>query len=116
MKPTFRYTVAFLLCAALPALAQDHHAMGMSSGAPALSGQYAFATISDIVKALKADASTDWSKVNLEALRQHLIDMDDVILRSTVVSRRVTGGLQMDVTGTGRTSAAIRRMVGSHAH
>ena len=68
------------------------------------------------MKILKADATTDWSKVNLEALRQHLIDMDDVTMRANVVKRTVPGGLQMDITGTGRTAAAIKRMVTSHAH
>ena len=90
-------------------------AMAPKSG-PTAGGQYAFATLSEIVKLLKADATTDWSKVNLEALRQHLIDMDDVIMRANVVKRNVAGGLQMDITGTGRTAVAIKRMVTAHAH
>ena len=106
------------LVAAPPASAQmDHHARPAAAGsAPTAAGQYAFATISEIVRILKADSSTDWSKVTLEALRQHLIDMDDVMIRATVVQRQVPGGLQMDITGTGRTAAAIKRMVTSHAH
>jgi len=63
---------------------------------------------------LEADPSTDWSKVNVEALRQHLIDMDNVTMRSEVAQRAVPGGIQMDVTGTGRTLLAIRRMAMSH--
>lgn len=101
------------------ALAQQHeHAMGSpaAKAGPTAGGQYAFATISEIVKILKADPATDWSKVNLEALRQHLIDMDDVTMRAAVVKRNVPGGLQMDITGTGRTAAAIKRMVTAHAH
>ena len=81
---------------------------------PTSSGQAAFAAISEVVRMLEADPKTDWSKVNIEALRQHLIDMDDVTLRSEVVQRPVDGGLQMDVTGAGRTTLAIRRMAAEH--
>ena len=82
-----------------------------ASGSP---GQSAFGAIRDVVRALESDPKTDWSKVNLEALRQHLIDMDDVTMRSEVAQRPIAGGLQMDITGTGRTTLAIRRMVTSH--
>lgn len=82
---------------------------------PTLPGQDAFGAIQEIVRILEADPNTDWSKVDLERLRQHLIDMHDVTLRSSVKPERVPGGLAMDVTGVGRTAAAIRRMVGPHA-
>ena len=58
----------------------------MAATAPAQPGQGAFAAIQEIVGILEADSSTDWSKVNIEALRQHLIDMDNVTLRSEVKS------------------------------
>ena len=45
---------------------------------PTMPGQDAFGAIQEIVRILEADPKTDWSKVNLEALRQHLIDMKDV--------------------------------------
>jgi hypothetical protein len=119
MKTLLRLFAVYL-CLAGSARGQAHEGHASASAAlPALSGlagQYAFATISDIVRQLKADSTTDWSKVNLEALRQHLIDMDDVILRAAVARRTVAGGLQMDITGTGRTAAAIKRMVGAHVH
>jgi hypothetical protein len=67
------------------------------------------------VRLLEADAATDWSKVNLEALRQHLIDMNDVTLRSAAVQAEVPGGARFDVTGEGRTTGAIRRMLTSHS-
>ena len=35
-------------------------------------GQDAFAAIQEIVEILAADPKTDWSKVNIDALRQHL--------------------------------------------
>ncbi|MBP6773996.1 MAG: hypothetical protein KA154_13435 [Gemmatimonadaceae bacterium] len=95
------------------------HTPGMEhASGPALptqGGQSAFAAVSEIVKLLESDPKTDWSKVNLEALRQHLIDMDAVTLRARVKQSTVTRGLSMDVTGDAPVAAAIRRMVGAHA-
>ncbi len=81
---------------------------------PTLPGQDAFGAIQEIVRILEADPATGWSPVNLERLRQHLIDMNDVTLRSEVKSAVAPGGLAMDVTSAGRTEQAIRRMVVPH--
>ena len=109
-----------LLLAPLGAGAQqmDHsahaqHAAGV--GAPTLLGQDAYAAIAEIVRLLDADPTTDWSKVNVEALRQHLRDMQEVTLRSAVLQRDVPGGFTADVTGDARTAAAIGRMLVAHA-
>lgn len=85
-----------------------------SATLPTLPGQAAFGAIAEIVGILKADPTTAWSKVNLEALRQHLIDMNDVTMRAAVTQQAVPGGFEADVTGTGQTVGAIRRMLGSH--
>ena len=87
----------------------------MSGQLPTAAGQAAFAAIADVVRVLKADSTTDWSKVDLEALRQHLIDMDDVTLRSTVQRRSVAGGVELDVTGSGRAADAIKRVLSMHS-
>ena len=65
------------------ASATDHasHSGAASSGAIP-SGQAAYATMAAIVAMLEADSTTDWSKVNIEALRQHLIVMNEVTLRA----------------------------------
>lgn len=120
--------LAFALCAS-PALAQtpgqamDHsHHAGMQHGGmqnagpmPTLPGQDAFGTIQEIVGILEADPHTDWSKVSIERLREHLVDMHEVTLRAASAGTPVDGGLRMAVTGTGRTLDAIRRMVPAHA-
>jgi hypothetical protein len=96
------------------------HEPGMSHepvaavGMPTRAGQEAFATIAEIVRLLDADSRTDWSKVDLEALREHLRDMDDVTLRADVRATPVAGGAVFDVQGAGRVRAAIRRMALSH--
>jgi hypothetical protein len=99
--------------------AMDHaaHLTALSRCAgqvPTLPGQAAFGAITEVVQILKADPKTDWSKVNIEALRQHLIDMDEVTMHSTVSQRNVPGGIQVDATGSGRGAEAIKRMLLSH--
>lgn len=64
---------------------------------------------------LLADPSTNWSKVDVDALRQHLIDMDEVTMRATVQKEPIDHGLRMVVTGEGRTREAIQRMLPAHA-
>ena len=81
---------------------------------PTRAGQEAFATIAEIVRLLDADSTTDWSKVDLEALREHLRDMDDVTMRADIRATPVPGGATFDVQGTGRVREAIRRMALSH--
>jgi hypothetical protein len=89
--------------------------MQQRAGVPRMPGQDAFGAIAEIVQMLDADPNTDWTKVNLERLRQHLIDMNEVVLRAQVTQTPVPGGLAMDITGTGRTEQAIRAMVVPHA-
>jgi hypothetical protein len=90
---------------------------GMQAGAatPTLPGQDAFGAIQEIVRILEADPKTDWSKVDFEGLRQHLIDMNEVTLKAEVGATPIDGGLAVAVTGSGRTLAAIQRMIPAHA-
>ena len=82
---------------------------------PVQPGQSAFAAIQEIVEILEADPKTDWSKVDIEALRRHLIDMNNVTLAAEVKSAPVDGGMQYVVTGSGSVLGSIRRMVTAHA-
>src|SRR4051812_37279922 len=124
---------AGLLAAAVPAalsqtapapMPMDGHAHGVMHQPPAvpapgatptMPGQDAFGAIQEIVRILEADSSTDWSKVNLAALREHLIDINEVTLKAAAAQHPVEGGLEVAVTGSGRTLEAIRRMVPAHA-
>lgn len=94
-----------------------HHGAPQPSAAalPTEAGQDAFGTIQEIVRLLSADPATDWSKVNLEALRSHLIDMNEVTLNAQVSAKNIENGLQVAVTGAGRTMTAIRNMAPAHA-
>jgi len=110
---------------ATPDMTEYHHRMmmethgkrsgAMGSAVPLMPGQDAFGAIQEIVARLDADPQTDWSKVDLEGLRQHLIDMNEVTLKANASATQIEGGLAISVTGSGRTLAAIQRMVTAHA-
>ena len=109
---------AVLLAAGLfapAAQAQMDHSAHSAMTAPSPAGQDAYATIAAVIAALEADSTTDWSKVNIEALRQHLVVMNDVTLNARAVQTSVAGGARMDVTGDGRVAGAIRAMLHAHA-
>ena len=91
------------------------HGTPGSTGWPTQPGQDAFGAVQEIVGILEADPATDWSKVNLDALRVHLIDMNEVALHADAAAERIDGGIRVAVTGTGRTLAAIQRMLPEHA-
>ena len=120
-----RAVVCVLLLSASPAVAQqmNHDMMnGMSRGSmmgmpamPAEAGQSAFAAIQEIVTILRSDPQTDWFKVDIEALRQHLIDMNNVTLQAKVEAREDAGRMRFVVTGDGPVGDSIRRMVLAHA-
>jgi hypothetical protein len=95
----------------------QHGKMGTQSGVagqPTMPGQEAFGTIQEVVQILEADPATDWSKVNIAALREHLIDMNEVTLRAVATERALENGVEIAVTGEGRTLEAIRRMIPAH--
>ena len=79
-------------------------------------GQSAFAAIAELVGILSADPATDWSKVSIDALREHLLDMQQVTLATTVQREKISsGGYAFNVSGEGRVIAAIQRMVPAHS-
>ncbi|MEQ1785384.1 MAG: hypothetical protein ABMA14_28895 [Hyphomonadaceae bacterium] len=101
---------------ALPARAQPPHDRGnqvqdRESGAPHEMGQAAFAAIQEVVTLLRADPATAWETVNIDALRQHLIDMDNVILHAAVSTTVRDGAVAFDVSGQGAVRDSIQRMV-----
>jgi hypothetical protein len=95
--------------------AMPMHMRGAMASLPTQPGQDALGAVQEIVGMLEADPTTDWSKVNLDALRVHLIDMNEVALHADAAVERIDGGIRVAVTGTGRTLAAIQRMLPEHA-
>ena len=96
----------------------DHMSKGEhreGDGRPTEAGQAAFAATQEIVQILDTDPQTDWSKVDIEALRQHLIDMSNVTLAAEVRSEQIDDGMRFTVTGEGAVRDSIRRMTSAHA-
>lgn len=121
-------SLAIILATASPGLAQMTHTDGMNhngmagmalqgiGGSPLFEGgQSAFTAIAEVVNILRADPNTDWASVDINALRDHLRDMDIVTVDSTVASSDIEAGLRFEVTGEGEVTDAIRRMAHAHA-
>ncbi len=95
----------------------DHMKMGHANPAftPKQPGQDAFAAIQEIVEVLEADPQTDWTKVDIDALRRHLIDMSNVTLLAVVSREPLGDGMRFTVTGSDPVVVSIRRMITAHA-
>lgn len=113
------------VCAALPvspAQAQsppppDHAHHNAKNTAPLTApGNDAFAAIQEVVDKLLADPNTDWRRVNLEALRQHLIDMHNFTLNVEVTAQKpIDGGIEFTVKPTTPSAApSLARLLSAH--
>ena len=92
-----------------------HHAHHGGHLLPTEPGESVFATVQEIMALLEADPATDWSRVDIDALREHLIDMDLAATRARVQREAVPGGLRVTASGDARTLAALGRMIPAHA-
>jgi hypothetical protein len=116
---------AALLAASTVAQAMQDHAMphaDMAKVAPQApaelheTGQAEFAAIAEATRALEAAPDTDWSKADIDALRAHLVDMDNVTVRSRVVTAAVPNGARFSVTSAdAQVRESIGRMVRLHS-
>jgi hypothetical protein len=122
-----RQIIAAILFAALggasPMQAAERHAMNHAGqhemqgpGAGLVEpGQGAFGAIAEIVALLEADPETDWRRVDIEALRAHLIDMNALTLGAMAETVMQDDRVVFRVTGEGAALRAIRAMVPAHA-
>jgi hypothetical protein len=115
--PAALIAVALSTASASAQMAHHGHMMedAATAAAPQEPGQGVFAAIAEIVALLGADPATDWSQVDIAGLREHLVDMDVVMLRSVALVEDVPGGIAAEVSGEGRTREALQRMVPAHA-
>lgn len=122
---TLLVTAPFLGLAMLPALAEqtEHLNHGSHEAASIVSdstvqliqpGNGAFAAIAEIVVVLSEDPEVDWSQVDIDGLREHLVDMDQLIIGASVRSEVLTNGLRMRIATIGRSGLAASRMVPAH--
>jgi len=95
--------------------AAPHEPAAAGGSRPLEMGQAAFAAISEIVASLEADPGTDWARVDVGALRAHLVDMERLTVDAEVRERPVERGLEIVVGGSAAAVEAARRMVPAHA-
>ncbi len=79
-------------------------------------GNAAFAAVAEVVREMNARPDTDWSRVDLEALRRHLRDMERFTLDAEILRREeIPGGLRVVVGGPDEeVRQAVRRTVEAH--
>ncbi len=79
-------------------------------------GNDAFGAIQELTAILLVDPETDWRRVNLEALRVHLADMENMTLRVDVVEQSETpAGVRVVIEPQDeRTLASLRRVFAAH--
>lgn len=82
---------------------------------PAEAGQSAFAAIAEIVTMLEADPQTNWARVDITALREHLVDMDQLMLGAEASASFSDRTAVFSIRGDGPVLRAIRNMVPAHA-
>ncbi|MFB6098071.1 MAG: hypothetical protein ABEK84_02970 [Salinibacter sp.] len=79
-------------------------------------GHSIFGAVQEVIRELESRPDTDWSDVNLERLRQHLLDMHRVAQKVAVeAATPIDGGVRLTVRPT--TSAArasLRRVLSAH--
>jgi hypothetical protein len=94
----------------------DHGAMTASATPLTAPGNDAFAAIQEVVQKLLADPKTDWTRVNLEPLRQHLADMQNFTLNVAVTAQKpIDNGVEFTVKPTTPGAAgSLDRLFSAH--
>lgn len=108
-----------LLALPVEAVAQhDGGHAGMHTEAVLLAapGQAIFGAVQEVIERVEADTSVGWSDVNLERLRQHLVDMHRVAVEVDVVYQHaIEGGVLLRVAPTsGAARASLGRVLRAH--
>jgi hypothetical protein len=79
------------------------------------SGTDPFATLQEVITALEANPGTNWEKVNIEALRLHLVEMQDMTINVDVKHQYIDNGFQAVVTPTtNRAVKSLTRVLSGH--
>jgi len=91
-----------------------HHHYERAAPVPERVGQAALGAIQEVVGLLLSDPSTDWSTVSIARLRQHLVDLDEILLNAEVEEQPIDGGLSIHLRGSARTLEAVRHVIPGH--
>ena len=115
--------VALFALLIAPAQAQ-HHDMHSPQDTPAppdsavlqAPGQAVFGTVQEAIRVLEADSTTDWSEVDVDRLRRHLLDMHHVAMHVDVEQKTpIENGVRIRVRPTREAArAALSRVLEAH--
>lgn len=112
-------TIGFILFLFASPLAAQHsaHADHNMGDTRLLSepGQAGFAALSEVVQRLMADRGTDWSEVDVAALRRHLVDMDRLVNMVEAEMTEIDKGAEFRVALSGPAGETAGRMIPAHA-
>lgn len=107
----------------VPAQAQHHETHSSQGEADApnsavlqAAGQSVFGAVQEAIRTLEADSTTDWSEVDVDRLRQHLLDMHHVAMHVTVERKTsIEDGVRIRVRPTQEAArAALSRVLDAH--
>jgi len=79
------------------------------------SGTDPFATMQEAIAALEDNPETNWEKVNIEALRLHLVEMQDMTINVEVTQQSINNGFIAVVTPTTpRAVKSLKKVLSGH--
>lgn len=117
--------VALLVFGAVKLVGDKHnpnsinHAMaGHGAGVLKEGGQSTFAALIEVISVFEADDKTDWNTVDIDGLRSHLLDMNDLVINTNAVTQVLEGNkIRYDIVANGGNDSlgAIHRMVQAHS-
>ncbi|MGB8705896.1 MAG: hypothetical protein WCD31_12785 [Gillisia sp.] len=112
-NPILYYLFLVILICPMLSFGQQHQ---MKKSPLTMPGNEIFGTIQEVVYELEKDSTTDWSQVNIEALRQHLLDMKAFTEEVEVISQTpVENGTQILVKPQSpRADEALKRLFKMH--
>jgi hypothetical protein len=97
--------------AATGAFAQQAHMQGTATE----TGQSQFAAIAEIVTLFRDDPTTEWQNVDIDGLRSHLVDMDNVTTKASATKFAEGMAISFTVVGGSEVAASIQRMAVAHS-
>lgn len=96
----------------------EYHEQITQQEVPSLTeaGNDIFATIQEVITKLNTDTNINWDEVNIEALREHLLDMRDMTINVEVISQnRLENGSEILIRpSTDRAKQAMERVLSAH--
>ncbi|MBJ7539908.1 hypothetical protein [Marinomonas transparens] len=81
---------------------------------PTEPGQSIFGAIAEVNKLLE-EGNVDWNSVDLDALMEHLKDMDNLMTNTMVRKNELPNGLTINVSNSGNGQRAMDNMIPAHA-